>query len=485
MHYRNIFRILGLLIIFFSITMVVPILISLIYIDGSIVSFILTFFITFSIGMCLWLPNKNNIKELNNRVSLLLVILFWVILGSLGALPFLFSRVLHLSVTDAFFESFSGLTTTGATVLIGLDFLPQSILFYRQMLQWFGGIGIIVLVVAILPILDCGGIQLYRTEIPGPVKDNKVKPRISETAKTLLLIYILLTMSCAIFLWISGMSLFDAISHSFSTVSIGGFSTHDDSIGYFHNSQINFVISVFLLLSSLNYSLHFSFLSGGNIFIYWNDLEYRMFIIFQLFLLFIFECILYFYNSTQLSENFIYNSFFQIISISTTAGFSINNILNWPNCLSILLFLFAFIGGCSGSIAGGVKIIRIVLSFKQTSRELNRLIHPHAIYNIKINNEIVPTRVLDSIFAFFFIYFLIFFISIFLLICTGIDFISAFVIVLSTLSNLGMGFGIISDNYLFINTFSKWILIFIMLFGRLELFTLLVVLTPSFWKESF
>lgn len=485
MYYRNIFRVVGLLIIFFSMTMTIPIVVSLIYLDNSIESFILAFLIIFSIGMCLWFPNKRRIRELNNRASLLLAVLFWIILGVLGALPFLLSQILNLSVTDAIFESFSGFTTTGATILIGLDSLPKSILFYRQMLQWFGGIGIIVLFVAILPILEFGGVQLYRTEVQGPVKDDKVKPRISETAKTFLLIYILLTISCIVSLWISGMSFFDAIAHSFSIVSVGGFSTHDNNIGYFHSFQINFVISIFLLLSSCNYSLHFLFLSGHNVCVYWNNLEFRIFILFQFFLLFISLLAFLFFSPAIISKHFVYNSIFQVIFISTTSGFTISNIYNWPPFLSILLFMFAFIGGCSGSISGGIKVIRILLSFKQATRELNRLVHPHALYNVKVNNKIISTRILDSISSFFFIYFLIFFASVLALVFSGIDLFSAYSAVLSTLSNLGMEFGLIPDNYIFINNFSKWVLIFAMLFGRLELFTILVLLTPSFWKETF
>lgn len=244
MHFRAITRIVGLLVILFSGTMFIPGLVALIYRDGAGRAFSETFFVALSIGLLLWLPNRKQKHELKPREGFLIVVLFWTVLGSVGALPFLFSERPNLSLTDAFFESFSGLTTTGATTLVGLDSLPKAILFYRQMLQWLGGMGIIVLAVAILPILGVGGMQLYRAEMPGPLKDNKMRPRIAETAKTLWLIYVLLTIACALSLWAAGMSVFDAISHSFSTIAIGGFSTHDASIGYFNSPTINTIIGV-------------------------------------------------------------------------------------------------------------------------------------------------------------------------------------------------------------------------------------------------
>lgn len=402
MYYRNIFRIIGIFVILFSITMIIPIIISLMYIDNSIRPFFLAFLIIFSIGFVLWLPNKNKKVELNNSANLLLSVLFWIVLGSLGALPFLFSKVLNLSITDAFFESFSGFTTTGATILVGLDYLPKSILFYRQMLQWLGGIGIISLAVIVCPLLNFKGAQLYRFKMLHIIQKNQViSIKTSEISKKFLFIYIFLTIICTISLWISGMSFFDAVSHSFSTVSVGGFSTHDASISYFHSLKINFVVYFFLFLSSLNYSLHFLFLSGRSIFIYWSDLECRVFIIFQLFLL----CLSIFllFNSMIVSENFIFNSFFQLFSWFTTAGFSIISILNWPENVFILLFFFVFIGGCSGSISGGFKIIRFLLSFKKSSYKLNYLVNPYTLYNVKINNEIISTRFLGSVLCFFFI----------------------------------------------------------------------------------
>lgn len=296
MHFRAITRIVGLLVILFSVTMIVPGLVALIYRDGAGRAFSQTFLMAIVIGSLLWWPNRKQKTELKPREGFLIVVLFWTVLGSVGAMPFIFAEQPHLSATDAFFESFSGLTTTGATTLVGLDSLPKAILFYRQMLQWLGGMGIIVLAVAILPILGVGGMQLYRAEMPGPLKDNKMRPRIAETAKTLWLIYVVLTIACALALWLAGMPMFDAIGHSFSTIAIGGFSTHDASIGYFNSPTINTIVAVFLLISGCNYGLHFSLLSGRNLKVYWRDPEFRMFIGVQFTLVVICTLVLWLHN---------------------------------------------------------------------------------------------------------------------------------------------------------------------------------------------
>nr|WP_269082976.1 potassium transporter TrkG [Photobacterium kishitanii] len=279
MQFRSITRIVGLLLALFSVTMLIPALVALIYRDGAGFPFVVTFFLLLAGGSLLWFPNRYQRHELKARDGFLIVVLFWGVIGSAGAVPFLLSKNPDLSVADSFFESFSALTTTGATVIVGLDHLPKAILFYRQLLQWFGGMGIIVLAVAILPVLGVGGMQLYRAETPGPVKDSKMTPRIAETAKTLWYIYLALTIACALAFWLAGMSGFDAISHSFSTIAIGGFSTHDASIGYFNSPTINMITVFFLLISACNFSLHFAAFGNGNINLktYWRDPEFRAF----------------------------------------------------------------------------------------------------------------------------------------------------------------------------------------------------------------
>ncbi|WP_369789176.1 Trk system potassium transporter TrkH [Rouxiella sp. WC2420] len=483
MHFRAITRIVGVLVILFSGTMIIPGLVALIYRDGAGRAFSETFFVALAIGLLLWVPNRKQRSELKPREGFLIVVLFWTVLGSVGALPFLFSERPHLGVTDAFFESFSGLTTTGATTLVGLDSLPHAILFYRQMLQWFGGMGIIVLAVAILPILGVGGMQLYRAEMPGPLKDHKMRPRIAETAKTLWFIYILLTILCALCLWGAGMSAFDAIGHSFSTIALGGFSTHDASVGYFHSGTINTIIAVFLLISGCNYGLHFAMFSGRNLKVYWRDPEFRMFISVQLTLVVVCTSVLWLHDTYTSGLETLNQAFFQVVSMATTAGYTTDSISKWPLFLPILLLCSAFIGGCAGSTGGGLKVIRILLLYLQGSRELKRLVHPNAVYTIKLGNRALPERIIEAVWGFFSAYALVFIVSMLAIVATGVDNFSAFAAVTATLNNLGPGLGVVADNFQSMNHVAKWILIVTMLFGRLEVFTLLVLFTPTFWKE--
>ncbi len=483
MHFRAITRIVGLLVILFSGTMFIPGLVALFYRDGAGKAFTQTFFVALTIGFFLWFPNRRHKSELKAREGFLIVVLFWTVLGSVGALPFLFSERPNLSVTDAFFESFSGLTTTGATTLVGLDTLPKAILFYRQMLQWLGGMGIIVLAVAILPILGVGGMQLYRAEMPGPLKENKMRPRIAETAKTLWLIYVVLTMACAFCLWGAGMSIFDAICHSFSTIAIGGFSTHDASIGYFDNPVINTIIAIFLLISACNFGLHFGLLSGRSLKVYCHDPEFRTFIFLQFILVILCTFVLWIHNVYQTGLTALNQAFFQVISMATTAGFSTHSIAQWPLFLPMLLLCSSFIGGCAGSTGGGLKVIRILLLYLQGSRELKKLVHPNAVYTIKLGNKVLPDRVLEGVWGFFSAYVAVFICSMLAIIATGVDEFSAFSAVTATLNNLGPGLGVLRDNFTGINAEAKWILVLTMLFGRLEVFTLLVLFTPTFWRE--
>lgn len=483
MHFRAITRIVGLLVILFSGTMFIPGLVALIYRDGAGWAFSQTFFVAVTIGLILWWPNRKKKHELKPREGFLIVVLFWTVLGSVGALPFLSSDRPNLSLTDAFFESFSGLTTTGATMLVGLDSLPKAILFYRQMLQWMGGMGIIVLAVAILPILGVGGMQLYRAEMPGPLKDNKMRPRIAETAKTLWLIYVWLTVACAVALWGAGMPVFDAISHSFSTIAIGGFSTHDASIGYYASPTINTIIAIFLLISGCNYGLHFALLSGRSLKVYGRDPEFRMFILVQLTLVSVSTLVLWEHGVYKTGMKTLNQAFFQVVSMATTAGFTTDSIAKLPLFLPMLLLCSAFIGGCAGSTGGGIKVVRMLLLYLQGSRELKRLVHPNAVYTIKLGNRALPERILDAVWGFFSAYALVFIVSMLAIIATGVDNFSAFAAVTASLNNLGPGLGVVADNFTAMPSVAKWILVVTMLFGRLEVFTLLVLFTPTFWRE--
>jgi trk system potassium uptake protein len=483
MQLKVIQRILGLLLIIFSSTLLPPIGIGLIYEDGATLPFFEAFLVIIATGFLLYLPVRDQKKELRLRDGFLVVVLFWTVLGIAGGLPLYFSNIYDISVTDAVFESISGLTTTGATVIVGLDALPHSILFYRQELQWLGGMGIIVLAVAVLPMLGIGGMQLFRAETPGPVKDTKLTPRITETAKALWYLYLGLTVSCCLAYWLAGMTFFDAISHAFSTVAIGGFSTHDASIGYFDSTAIEMIAIVFMLLSGINFAIHFMAVRNRSINPYRRDAETRTY----LWVLFIVSLITIIY--LQATETFdsttesIVEGLFHVVSIGTTTGFTTAEYYSWPGFLPVLLLYVSYIGGCSGSTGGGIKVIRILLLVKQGVRELQRLIHPSAQIVVKIGKKPLPENVIEAVWGFFAAYFAISALMILTLMATGLDQETAFSAVAACLNNLGPGLGDVGQNFSTINDFAKWTLCLAMLLGRLEIFTLLVLFTPGFWKK--
>ena len=476
-------RILGLLLAAFSLTMLVPVMFSFIYENEVMWPYITSTLITFAVAVALWYPVRYVKDDLRLREGFLIVVLFWTVLGTFGALPFLLSPSLNLGLTDAVFESISGLTTTGATVITGLDALPKSILFYRQSLQWLGGMGIIVLAVAILPLLGVGGMQLYRAETPGPVKDNRLTPRIKETAKALWYIYLLLTAACAFAYWLAGMSIFDAISHSFSTVAIGGFSTHDASIGYFDSAAVEAVAILFMLLAGANFGLHFITWKSVSVRHYLQDAEFKTY------LLVLGAVTVVAVVTLQMSEVYSHlgeafgKGIFHAVSIGTTTGFTTSSYYNWPGSLPLLLLLVSFIGGCAGSTGGGMKVIRVLLLVKQGLRELLRLVHPSAKIAVKIGEKPVDSRVVEAVWGFFSAYVAVFVVMLLLLMATGLDEVTSFSAVAATLNNLGPGLGEVGINYTSVNGFSKWVLCLGMLLGRLEIFTLLVVLTPAFWRR--
>jgi trk system potassium uptake protein TrkH len=483
MQFLVIQRILGLLMMVFSSTLLPPIVTGLIYKDGAILPFVEAFFATLIAGFLLYLPVIKHKKELRLRDGFLVVVLFWTVLGVAGGLPIYLSGINDISITDAVFESISGITTTGATVIVGLDDLPHSLLFYRQELQWLGGMGIIVLAVAVLPMLGVGGMQLFRAETPGPVKDTKLTPRITETAKALWYIYLGLTIACCLAYWLAGMSFFDALSHSFSTVAIGGFSTHDASIGYFDSTAIQFIAIVFMLLSGINFAIHFTAFRHRSLQPYQRDAEFRTYIL----VLTVVSVITIGY--LQLSHTFdttaesVIEGLFQVVSIGTTTGFTTAEYYSWPGFLPVLLLYVSFIGGCSGSTGGGIKVIRILLLVKQGMRELRRLVHPNAQIAVKIGKKAMPEKVIEAVWGFFAAYFAISALMILLLMATGLDQETAFSAVAACLNNLGPGLGDVGRNFASINDPAKWILCLAMLLGRLEIFTLLVLITPAFWRK--
>lgn len=478
-----ILRIVGLLMMIFSTTMVPSLLVSWWYNDSEFVAFLNAFLVIFISGFLVWMPVRRLRRELRIRDGFIVVVLFWFVFGLIGSLPLYLSHTLEASFTDALFESISALTTTGATVFIGLDDLPRSILYYRQQLQWLGGMGIIVLAVAVLPMLGIGGMQLYRAETPGPIKDSKLTPRITETAKALWYIYLGLTISCALAYWLAGMTPFDALAHSFSTVAIGGFSTHDASIGFFNNKLIEVIAGFFMLLSGINFALHFSSLRSHSLKPYLFDVEFRVYFFILAFASMISVLYLHFTETFVTWGDALHHGIFQTISIGTTAGFTTSDYYNWPGFLPVMLLFISFVGGCAGSTGGGMKVIRVILLFKQGIREIFRLIHPSAQIPVKIGGKVMPENVSNAIWGFFALYVASFSVMMLLLMASGLDQVTAFSALAACLNNLGPGLGDVGANYKDINDFSKWVLCFAMLLGRLEIFTLLVILTPAFWRR--
>ncbi len=477
MQYIVIQRITGLLLILFSSTLLPPIIVSYGYGDGALEAFLSAFSITFIVGLILFLPVCLVRRNIRLREGFIIVTLFLV-----GSLPFAIAEHPHMAFTDAFFESMSGLTTTGATVLTGIDELPQSIRYYRQQLQWLGGMGIVVLAVAIMPMLGVGGMQLYRAETPGPMKENKLTPRITETAKALWYIYLGLTVACALSYWLAGMTPFDAIGHSFSTIAIGGFSTHDQNIGYFNNVTIEMVGIVFMILAGINFALHFISWRERNLSPYVADAEVKTYLSILLFISVIVVAVLWNRGTYQTVQETLHHGIFQAVSMATTTGFTTSGFYWWPLFLPVLLITASFIGGCAGSTAGGMKVIRALLLYKQGKREILRLIHPDALFPIKVGGKPMEDRVISAVWGFFALYVFSYAALSLIMVSTGIDLVTAFSAVAACLNNLGPGLGGVSTDYAGLTDTGKWVLSAAMLLGRLELFTLLVLFTPAFWR---
>lgn len=483
MQFLTIIRVLGLLLMVFGLTLLPPWVVGWLMGDANLVPFEASFVITVLLGLMLWLPLRNFRRELKLRDGLLIVVSFWVVLGVIGALPIYLQPSLGLDFTQSIFESVSGITTTGATVLTGLDDMPRSLLFYRQQLQWLGGLGIIVLVVAFLPLLGVGGMQLYKAEISGPMKDHRLSGRISETAKLLWMVYGGLTLLCALLFKMEGMSWFDAIGHAFATLSTGGFSTHDASFGYFNNPTMEFTAEVFMLLGATPMALHYIALRQLSLKSYLKSSEFQFFLSLLVVLFAIIALVLF----IELPRSSWLHDFrwalFNLVSFITTTGFGITDHTTWPTFLPVLLVATALIGGCAGSTAGGLKTIRLLLLTRQGLNELRKLVHPHAEFVVKMGGQAVDTQVISTVWAFFVAYVFIFVVIFFGMMITGLDMESAFGGAAATLTSLGPGLGSVTSNFASVNSGTLWVGIFGMILGRLEIFTVLVLFLPMFWRR--
>jgi trk system potassium uptake protein len=476
-------KVLGLLLAIFSFSMLTPVVVSLIYDEGGAGPFLAAFALIFGLGLLIFLPVSRSREVLRVRDGFLVVVLFWTVLGLAGALPFWLAPNPAVSITDAVFESISGLTTTGATVIIGLDHLPKSILFYRQQLQWLGGMGIIVLAVAVLPMLGVGGMQLFRAEMPGPMKDSKLTPRITETAKALWYIYLWMTIACALAYWWAGMTVFDAIGHAFSTVAIGGFSTHDQSIGYFNSTAIELIAVTFMVLAGMSFTLHFMVVRRQDPRLYFQDSEFRLYLLVLVTVIAITTLALY-ESRTYATwwESFI-KGIFQAVSISTTTGFATAEFYAWPPFSRSCCCWRASSAAVRVRPAAGSRSSASCCSSSRACARSERLIHPNAQIPVRIGGKTVNHRVVDAVWGFFSLYVASFILMYLMLAATGLDLVTAFSAVAACINNLGPGLATVGPHYADLNDTAKWILCFAMLLGRLEIFTLLVLLSPAFWQR--
>jgi len=481
--FAPVYRALGMIIMLFGLTMLAPLILSYAVNDGAQTAYDEAVALTLLSGFYLWYRYRRCKRELNIRDGFLMVVLVWTVLPAFAAIPLMVQ--LGISHTDAYFETVSGLTTTGSTVLSNIDQLPMSINLWRHQLVWVGGMGLIVLAIAILPLLGIGGRQMFKAETPGPMKDAKMTPRIAETAKGLWLVYFGVTVACMLaFRW-AGMSWFDAVCHTFSTMGLGGFSTHDASFGYFNSPTIEFVAIVFMLIAGMNFGTLFLAVNGRSLRPYLHDPEAGWFI--GVTLLSIFFVAVYIWKDGVYPDldTAMRHVAFNLVSIATTTGYASVDFAQWPIFAPLWMLFLSSFATSAGSTGGGIKMMRALLLYKQVFRELLRAMHPNAVYNIRIGGQVAPQSVLFAVLSFGFMY-MVSIVSLTLVLAfTGLDIVSAFTAIVASINNTGPGLGVVgpSTTYEVLGDFQTWVCIFAMLLGRLEIFTLLVVLTPAFWRK--
>ena len=484
-YYKSVFKTLGMLMMVFSFSMVIPFIVSAVETDVlTASSFVASFFFTLIMGLLLWVPSRSDSSDIRLHEGFLIVALFWIILALFGSIPFFMLPDSNISLTDAVFESTSGLTTTGATILTGLDDLPKGLLFYRSQLQWLGGLGIIVLAVAIMPLLGVGGMQLYRAESGTGIQDSKFTPRQTETAKSLARIYLALTFLCMLGYLSAGMSFFDAICHAMTTTAIGGFSTHDASFAFFEGMPgVYLISSLFMFLAGINFTLHFFAWKSKSLLGFLKDSEFKAYLLLLILVTCIASLSFVFNDFSETNQPGLSQIIFQVISIGTTTGYTSSGYFLWPAFIPFLLIVYSFIGGCVGSTGGGLKVGRCLMMLKQVFKELKQLIHPSAEIPVKMNAKSVDEKVLNSVWGFVSAYLIILVVFSMILMWSGLDQVSSFSAIAASLNNLGPGLGDVSSNYASLSDFNKWVCVLAMVLGRLEIFALLVLLTPTFWRD--
>lgn len=479
--YAPVQRVVGVLLTFISVGFIPPLLVSWVVADGAHWAFISSLILISGTGAAMYWPVRNADRDLRISDGFLVVVACWGAVCLAGSLPFVLG--LNASIADAIFESTSGITTTGATVFSGLDLMPTSILWYRQQLQWMGGLGIIILAVAILPMLRVGGMQVYKAEATGPMKENRLTPKIAETAKALWAIYIGLTVICAAAYWAAGMNLFDALMHSFSTIATAGFSTHDASIGYYNSPLIEWLVIIFVFIASLNFALHFMALRRATMQAYLKDPELKLFALLIVIISAMVTLLLWRQGVAGGVWESLRTAAFHTISYMTTTGFATTEVYLWPGTLPLLLLMISALGGCAGATTGGFKMIRVYLLTKQGIRELKRLAHPRSVVPLKLGGRTLDSEVANAVWGYVSLYIVC--IVILTLIVSGLeaDLVTAVSVVFSAMNNLGPALGDAGANWSSLSDATKALMSFAMLLGRLEIFTLLVLLTPTYWKH--
>ena len=477
-------RVIGLMLMLFSGTYLLPIACALIYGDGQQWKFLLSMVVNLAIGTVLWLLTRHAKRDIHPREGFLLVALTWSLLSASATLPLMLG-IEGLSFTDAMFETVSGITTTGGTVLTGLDTLAPSLNFWRHQLSWLGGLGIIVLAVAILPLLGVGGMQLYKAETPGPIKDDKLTPRITQTAKSLWLVYIAATALCAMAFRMTGMSWFDAICHAFATLSLGGASTHDSSFAYFNSPAIEGVAMFFMVFACINFATHFQVWRNARLRNYWQDPEARAVVAVLAVSIAVVSVFIWLKGVYPDYLDALRYTAFNLISIASTTGFASTDYNLWPAFAPLVFLLLSCVVSSSGSTGGGIKMIRLLILFKQSRSEMFTLMHPNAVQVIKLGGRAIPQKVVTAVLGFIHLYSISVLALTFILLATGLDFASAFTAVIASINNTGPGMGVIgpASNFGVLSDFQTWVCTFAMLLGRLEIFTVFVIFTPSFWRD--
>jgi trk system potassium uptake protein TrkH len=481
-NYRIVFNIIGFLLILNGLFILTGIGFSIYYQSDDILALLISGVGTFLCGLIIWLATrKSEITELGKREGYLIVSLGWIVMSLSGAIPFVIYGAIP-NYTDAFFETMSGFTTTGASILTDIEKLPYGLLFWRSFTHWLGGMGIIVLSLAILPLLGIGGMQLFAAEVPGVIKD-KIHPRVKETAKRLWGIYVILTGAETLLLIVGGLNFFDAITHSFATMGTGGFSTKNNSIAYFTSPYVQYIFIFFMFIAGMNFTLHY-FAFHGNFSFLKTNTEFKHYLGFTIFVS-LFIMVIHIPHVDFHWEEGIRQSLFHVVSLTTTTGFVTSDYENWAPFSRMIFFVLLFIGGCAGSTGGGIKFVRHIILFKNSWAELKRLIHPRAIIPIKFNNKAVSSEIISNVQAFFIFYILLFVFGSIIISLLGVDFVTAIGAAATCIGNIGPGIGTVGpvSNFSHLPEIVKWILSFLMVVGRLELFTVLIILSPAFWKK--